>query len=132
MFPAEFRDVLTGIDPVGRCMLTTLDGCLVGMPWPDWESFEASFARLPAPSRKMRDFRRVALGGAEPLELDPQSRLRISRAHMGYAGLERDIVIVGQVGRFEIWDAARYRLIQEQNFDDVADEFAASGITIAF
>ncbi len=132
MFPVEFRDVLGALAPDGRCMLTTMDGCLVGMPWPEWEAFEASFGRLRAPSRKMRDFRRVVLGGAEPLELDPQNRLRLSKAHMGYAGLEREVVLVGQVSRFELWDSARYRMIQEQSFDDVAEEFAESGIDIAF
>ena len=132
MLPAEFRDVLGALAPDGRCMLTTMDNCLVAMPWPEWEAFEASFESLASPKRKVRDFRRVVLGGAELLELDPQNRARLSRAHMAYAGLEREIVLVGQLKRFEIWDAARYRMLQEQNFDDVAEMLAEHGIDIAF
>lgn len=132
MLPAEFRDTLAQCSPDGRCMLTTLDGCIVGWPWPEWEKFEESFTRLRTPSRKLRDFRRVVLGGAEELAFDPQNRLRLSRAHMEYAGLDREVVIVGQVSRFEIWDAARFKAIQEQNFDDVAEEFAESGIDLSF
>ena len=132
MLPVEFRDALAESAPEGRCMLTTLDGCIVGWPWPEWEKFEESFTRLRTPSRKMRDFRRVVLGGAEELVFDPQNRVRLSRAHMEYAGLSRDVVLVGQMSRFEIWDETRFRKIQEQNFDDVAEEFAESGIELSF
>ena len=47
---------------------------------------------------------------------------------MEYAGLEHDAVVVGQGGKFEIWDQARFKALLSQDFDDVADELAESGI----
>ena len=78
----------------------------------------------------MRDFRRLVLSGAEVMTLDPQGRVRIPRAQMEYAGLEKDVAIVGQGNRFEIWAQDEFKALIQQNFDDVADELAASGIEL--
>ena len=59
-------------------------------------------------------------------------RIRLSRAHVEYAGLEHDAVVVGQGGKFEIWDQARFKALLSQDFDDVADELAESGIDFSF
>ena len=45
-------------------VLTTYDGCLVGYPSPLWNELEERFGRLRNSSRKIRDFRRLVLGGA--------------------------------------------------------------------
>jgi MraZ protein len=129
MLPAEVRGAIAAWSPQGRCMLTTQDECIVARSWPEWEQLESALTSVRA-SRQVRDFRRLVLGGAEELVLDPQHRLRLSRAHMEYAGLSREVVLVGQVKHFEIWDAARFRRIQEQNFEGVDQELADSGIDI--
>ena len=128
MLPAEFRDILLVRSTEGRFVLTTYDGCLVGYPAPDWMEFEEKFSRLKTPSRRMRDFRRLVIGGAEELALDNQGRVRISQAHREYAGLGREVVLVGQGPKFEIWDQGRFDAIMGQSFDDVVDELAESGI----
>lgn len=132
MLPPEFRDILVSRSTEGKLVLTSFDGCVVGYPYPDWEEFEEKFARLRNPSRKMRDFRRLVIGGAEEMVADPQGRVRISRDHMEYAGLSKDVVLVGQGSRFEIWDQARFDALMNQDFDDVADELAESGIDFSF
>ena len=104
MLPPEFRDALTA---------SSTDG-------------------LRNSSRKIRDFRRLVLGGAEDQSFDAQGRIRLSRAHVEYAGLEHDAVVVGQGDKFEIWDQARFKALLSQDFDDVADELAESGIDFSF
>ncbi len=130
LLPTEFRDSLLASS--GSFILTTYDGCLVGYPEPLWEELEEKFSRLRNSSRKIRDFRRLVLGGAEVQTLDPQGRIRLSRAHMEYAGLDREVVVLGQINKFEIWDQARFKALLTQNFDDVADELADSGIDFSF
>ncbi len=41
-------------------------------------------------------------------------------------------MILGQGDRFEIWDQARFKAVLEQDFDDVAEELAESGIDFSF
>lgn len=110
VLPPEFREALAALAQ-GSFVLTTYDGCLVGYPGPLWSELEERFARLRNSSRKIRDFRRLVLGGAEDQSLDAQGRLRLSRAHMEYAGLEHDAVVVGQGDKFEIWDQARFKAL---------------------
>ncbi len=130
LLPTEFRDNL--LSCAGKFVLTTYDGCLVGYPELLWGELEKKFSQLKNSSRKIRDFRRLVLGGAEIQVLDPHGRIRLSRAHMEYAGLAREVVVLGQIDKFEIWDQAKFKALLTQNFDDVADELADSGIDFAF
>ena len=45
---------------------------------------------------------------AEQLELDSQGRIRIPSSLLAWAGLEKDIVIVGVGFNWEIWDKASW------------------------
>ena len=109
-------------------MLTTYDNCLVGYPLPDWDEFEEKLALLRTTSRKVRDFKRLVLGGAEEMSADAQGRILLSKAHLAYAGIRREAVLVGQGRKFELWDKERFAAIIGQSFDDLADELAESGI----
>ena len=51
---------------------------------------------------------------------------------MDYAGLTKDVVLVGQGSRFEIWDQSKFDAIVAQDFDDVTEELAESGIDFCF
>ena len=73
----------------GTFVLTTYDGCLVGYPAPLWNELEERFGRLRNSSRKIRDFA-VWCSAARRINLDAQGRIRLSRAHVEYAGLEHD------------------------------------------
>lgn len=128
MLPPEFRDILLSRSSEGKLVLTTYDGCIVGYPLPDWTEFEDKFNRIKNPSRKLRDFRRLVLGGAEELIIDKQGRIRLSKAQSQYAQLGKDIVLVGQGQKFEIWNQEQFDALLTQNFDDVSDELSESGI----
>ncbi len=126
--PADFREVLLQRSPTGRVVLTIYDHCVVGYPEPDWLVFEEQFSTINAASLKVRQFRRMVIGGAEVLQLDTQGRVKLSRAHMEYANLKHEAVFVGQGNKFEIWTADAYRQLLEENFDDVAEELASDGL----
>ena len=46
---------------------------------------------------------------------------------MREGGLRKDIVLVGILEKFEIWDQARFEAVPNE---DVSDELAASGVNI--
>lgn len=115
-----------------KFVLTTYDGCLVGFPWSDWVELEEKFARLPNPSPNVRAFRRLFIGGAEVQTLDAQGRVRLSQDHREYAGLEKDITVMGLINRFEIWNPKTLKAsLDEQKLDSVTEELASSGIAFA-
>ncbi|WP_319530689.1 division/cell wall cluster transcriptional repressor MraZ [uncultured Cohaesibacter sp.] len=131
MLPPEFRDILLARSRDGLFVMTTYDDCVVVYPQPDWEELAEKFNTLRTTSRRVRDFRRLVIGGAEKVSLDKQGRVRFSQSHCDYAGLSKELVLVGQGRTFEVWDQARFGGVTSQNFDDVAEELAESGIDFA-
>ena len=130
--PPEFRETLLSRSSEGRVVLTTYDNCVVGFPLPDWEEFEHKMNHITNAPPIVRDFRRLALGGAEAMAVDGQGRVRLSREHMAYAGINGEATILGQGLRFEIWSPQRLAPVLEQNFADVAQAIAETGIDFVF
>ena len=130
MLPPDYRDIICAASNSGSFVLTGYDECIVAYTMPEWEAFEEKIEQLKNTSRTLRDFCRQVLGRAEELELDPQGRARVSQALMRYAGLSKDVVLVGRGSKFEIWDRQRFEGIKldEAALDLVVRELAQSGI----
>jgi MraZ protein len=79
--------------------------------------------------RDHRAFARTALVGASKVTVDKQGRITISPSLMGHAGLGKDAVLHGQVGRIEIWSADRFPsgLVQESADYDALGEKVLGG-----
>jgi len=130
MLPPEYRDIIGAASSSGGFVLTGYSKFIVAYTLPEWEAFEEKIYAVPNPSLDLSNFRRQMRGRAEELELDPQGRARISQALMRFAGLSKDVLLVGQGSTFEIWDTQRFEGIE---LDDaararVATELAQSGI----
>lgn len=120
MFPPDFRETLLARADDGKFALTTYDSCIVGYPLPDFIEFEKKLDEFPNPPRKLRDFRRRVVGGAEVMVPDAQGRVRLSRYQMNYAGITDEVVLMGQGKRFELWEPSRLEAILNEDFDDIA------------
>lgn len=105
--PAKLREDLGGI-----CYLTMgIDNCLAIYPLESWEVFTEKFASLPmSKSRQMRPL----FANAVKCEPDSQGRVVIPQALRQYAGLTKEIVIIGVHNRAEIWDAEAWKETQEE------------------
>ena len=132
MLPPEFREVLFSRSLEGKALLTTYDGCIVAFPLPDWEEFEQKINSIKNPSRDVRDFRRLVIGGAEEMAPDAQGRIRLSREHSGYAAINGEAILVGQGPRFEIWSPERLTPVLAKNYDNVAQAIADTGLDFGF
>jgi MraZ protein len=60
-----------------------------------------------------RDAARVFFSGASDVQPDRQGRVAIPQTLRTYAGLERDVVVVGVYSRIEIWDTAAWRELDQ-------------------
>lgn len=108
IIPARFRDVIRagGGDAV---MITRMDGSLFAYTLSEWSKIEERILSLAEKSDSMRRFRRVFVGGAHECPVDKQGRVLIPPALRAYAGLEKEVVLVGVLEHFEIWS--------QQNWD---------------
>jgi MraZ protein len=107
IIPARFRDVIkgTGQDLI---MITRMDDCLFAYGMEEWTEIENRILRLPQKSDAMRRFQRIFIGSAQDCKCDTQGRVLIPPALKDYAGLEKEIVLVGVINRFEIWSKERW------------------------
>ena len=102
-----------------------LDGCLYGYANEDWQVFEDKLSSLSITNKDSRQFTRFFLAGAADCEVDKQGRILIPSVLREFAGLEKDVVLVGVSRRIEIWNKEKWSEITAQ-YDDNMDEIAAN------
>ena len=129
IIPSKFRDIL-GEDFV---ITKGMDGCLFLYPNNEWKVFEDKLRTLPLTNKNARTFVRFFLGSAVDGGLDKQGRVLISSALRSFAGLEKEVVLVGVLDRVEIWDKAKWdknNAIAEEDMDDIASQMEELGLSI--
>ncbi len=107
--PARFREDL------GETFMITkgLDDCLALYSMKEWQALEEKIAALPMAAS--RQITRFIFGSAYPLELDNNGRAVIPPELRKFAGLSKDVVILGVSTRAEIWDSEKW-----ENSEDAA------------
>ncbi len=107
IFPANFRKIFT--DHCDNHMfITNWDGCLIVFPYAEWRNIEEEISKKRILDKKFRDFQRFFMSGAVDCTLDSQGRVLIPPALRSYAGLEKDIILVGMLKNIEIWHKDRF------------------------
>jgi transcriptional regulator MraZ len=82
----------------------------------DYEEFTAStLAGLNPASPQARELKRFFFNTSHDTELDSANRVMIPPHLMGYAGLDKDVVVTGSGECLEVWDRAAHA----HNFEDV-------------
>jgi MraZ protein len=120
--PSRFREQLsdTGLETV---VITNYSGCLYAYPTGEWERIEEKLAsKVSSVNKKKNAFVRFFVGGAVEVTPDKQGRILIPPSLRSYAGLDREVVILGMPNRFEIWDRERWDVevsrFEKEGFED--------------
>jgi MraZ protein len=118
--PAAFRRSLGGN---GRMVVTLLDQCLAVYAPTEWAKLEVQLAGLPAFSKPVKALTRLLASRAADCEIDVQGRILLPPTLRAAAGLGRDAVVVGVLGRFEVWSPENWDTFvreSERLLDDVS------------
>jgi MraZ protein len=108
LMPSALRKQLPEGEQMDFILNKGLDDCLILYPIKVWETEMQRIQSLNMYETKNRAFARVFLSGASEITLDTNGRGLISKHLMEKAFLEKDIVMIAQVDRIEIWDKQRY------------------------
>ncbi|PKM86269.1 MAG: cell division/cell wall cluster transcriptional repressor MraZ [Firmicutes bacterium HGW-Firmicutes-12] len=119
--PAKFREVL------GEMFMITkgLDSCLFVYPQTEWKILENKLKNLPFTNKDARAFARFFFSGAGECETDKQGRILINGNLREYAGIIKDVVIIGVGGRIEIWAKEiweKYSQETEKTYEELAEK----------
>jgi MraZ protein len=121
ILPAKFRDQLEA----GVVVTRGQERCLYVFPVLEFERLAGQLRQAPVTSKQARDYLRVFLSGASDELVDKQGRVTIPSMLRSYAGLDRDVAVIGAGERVEIWDLTAwetYLAEQEQNFAEQTEE----------
>ncbi len=118
--PTRYREVLIG-ESEGQ-MVCTIDlhhPCLLLYTLPEWEVIERKLSRLSTMNPAERRVQRLLLGHASECQMDSAGRLLLAGTLRQHAGLQKEIMLVGQFNKFELWDE---RTWYQQIKDDIESD----------
>ena len=104
--PTRYRDRLQGQLVV---TIDTESPCLLLYPMTEWEIIEQKIEALPSFNRMTRRIQRLLIGHATEVELDSHGRLLVPPPLRDYAKLEKELMLVGQGKKFEIWSEPQWQ-----------------------
>jgi MraZ protein len=124
--PAAMRRAASRKKPVdGFFLVAGFEGCLALYTEEQWNRVEERIQQLPIGGRKGRAFTRALLMDACRVTVDAQGRITIPPALIGRAGLGKEAVLLGQVGRIEIWNPDRLNAVLDEargQFETIAED----------
>jgi len=96
-----------------------------------WNDFYAKLNTLPVTNRNARGFKRLFLSGAVECEANAQGRVLIPSTLRKYAGIEKDVTIIGNGNNIEIWDTKTWKdYMDVLDADLIAESLDEVGISI--
>ncbi|WP_171965251.1 division/cell wall cluster transcriptional repressor MraZ [Cronobacter sakazakii] len=107
--PTRYRDLLN--DASSGQMVCTIDihhPCLLLYTLPEWVIIEQKLSRLSSMNPAERRVQRLLLGHASECQMDSAGRLLLAPVLRQHAGLTKQVMLVGQFNKFELWDEATW------------------------
>jgi len=107
--PTKHRDAMQQ-ECDGNLVLTAHPHrCLLLYPQPAWEPIQAKMMALSSFDPKSSALQRLLVGFAEDISLDAAGRMLVSPVLRDFAGLSKEVMLVGQGTHFELWSLEAWR-----------------------
>ena len=127
--PAKFRQSLSADSQNTFVITRGLDPCIWVYPLEQWKEIENNLRNLSSVKNIHRTFVRDTARYASPSTYDKQGRITLTPSLTEYAGLEKDVLIIGMINKIEIWNPNTLKIVDQQNleiepdaYDDLADK----------
>ncbi|MEA1063580.1 division/cell wall cluster transcriptional repressor MraZ [Erwinia sp. HR93] len=126
--PTRYREKL--VEAASGQMVCTIDihhPCLLLYPLPEWEIIEHKLSRLSSMNPAERRVQRLLLGHASECQMDSAGRLLLAPVLRQHAGLTKEVMLVGQFNKFELWDETTWH--QQVTEDIDAEQRSADALS---
>lgn len=126
MLPSALKKQLLPILEKGFVLKRSVfQPCLEMYPMNEWDEVMEKVGKLNRFDRKNNDFIRRLTAGLKIVDLDASGRMLVAKDLLGYAGLEKEIVISSAGNILEVWDKNKYETAINDatiDFADLAEE----------
>lgn len=124
ILPARFRDVAKD-NGIEKFFLTRgLDRCIFMFSENEWVAQEQKFRSMSFTKQESRVFNRMFFSGASDVVPDKQGRFIIPIYLKDFAGIGREVMVIGVSNRIEIWDQSIWKEFYQKSknsFENVAE-----------
>ena len=129
--PSRFRELIKDEGGAGIILTTSMTQALSAYTFDEWEKVESKLMKSKSPNASA--IRRFFLGNSQRCNCDSQGRVLIPKSLRDYAGLDKDLMLVGLIDHFEIWDLNKWETENSNTINalkagDFKDELADLGI----
>lgn len=126
--PKRYRqELLDSCEGQLVCTIDVQSSCLLLYPLHEWELVEKKLCQLSSTIPQERNLQRLLLGYATETELDKGGRTLVAPPLRKHANLNKKVMLVGQLNKFEIWDEETWNAHVEVELN--ADLLAADDLT---
>jgi MraZ protein len=101
--PAKHRAALNGGGDAAVVLTAHPHGCLMLYPAKTFQELRERLSSVSEDQPQVFSWKRLLIGMAEELAPDAAGRILVSPVLRDYAGIEKQVTLVGQVNRFELW-----------------------------
>ncbi|MBN1872115.1 MAG: division/cell wall cluster transcriptional repressor MraZ [Candidatus Omnitrophica bacterium] len=125
VLPSKFREVAKAHFIEKFYVTRGLDNCLFVFSEDEWKAQESKFKSLPFTKSQSRKFNRLFFAGAQEVTIDKQGRMLIPKYLKDFAGIKRDVMVIGVSNRIEIWDVDKWSEFygnEKNSFEKIAED----------
>ncbi len=125
ILPAKFREKIKTLSNKKLYLTRGLDGCLFLYSYNVWKKLEEKLNSLTFTKQEVRFFNRLYFSGAVEVSIDSQGRVSIPSYLKEFAGIKKEIVILGVGERIEIWAKDKWEDFYVNNrkrFEEIAEK----------
>jgi MraZ protein len=116
--PARFRAALSE----GVVMAKGTEPCVALWAPADYDQFTGAILETFHPFSEERDkLERFYASSSHDTEIDSAGRVGVPPFLLQYAGLGKDVVVIGARNRIEVWDRAKWNGMDDQLVTDVRE-----------
>ena len=115
ILPSRIREVAQAHFVEKFFVTRGLDTCLFMFAEEEWRAVEQKFKTMSFTRQDARRFNRLYFSGAVEVVPDKQGRILIPAYLKEFAGIRRDVIILGVSNRIEIWDKTRWQEFYNAN-----------------
>tara|TARA_S200000501_G_scaffold89717_1_gene82891 strand:+ start:2631 stop:3095 length:465 start_codon:yes stop_codon:yes gene_type:complete len=125
--PSRFRKSLSENDANTFVITKGLDPCIWVYPLTEWLKIENNLRNLSSVKNINRTFVRHTTRYASSSTYDKQGRVLLTPSLVDYASIDKEVLIIGAIGKIEIWNPEKLQEVDKQNMEieqDAYDELA--------
>lgn len=121
--PKRFQDLLERNEEGQRVVILTrgFERCVFLFSEAGFSKVLTRLQTQPFGGERLRKMQRLFFANVHPTPLDGSGRLLLPEKLRSYAGIEKEVVMVGVADRAEIWERGQWERFQDENDDGFDD-----------